>query len=496
MSCERACVYCVASYSPFICIAFPGISAIGIEALTSSFNITTDVSQKAAFNGAVGFTRADSLRAIEECVGFKEFSAESDAIIATLTRWCDGFLFSPQLDANEGMLQPAMVVQLLDAVLALNDKSRLHELLERWIPSSAGAAMPDRELMDYYAPSAAMATLLPKVFLGKALVVPAPLADISVQQQIVACTPAVLCVESDLLALALQGFDEPSAFFFAKEDDPVSLSEAEGTIVRTLFYEGLLTHAAKPCSGLRVSNDYMQQRFFDKFAQHLTSDLTLLKAAEDFILRGTTKGLEAALSASSAPGLIWQGVYKWLELDCSQRLRLLLSVASQSTHFRWYLEEPTLRFRVDGSETCGRTDISGVHVSGRRVVHVEVKHVHAVWDLEAFSLQIDGTFNPKNATHQVALMRFAKHLQRMKTADLLALKLLKTSIKRVDTARDVLAGAEEQARDYARGWAKSHAGHSDPPQLDSYAAIVFGPLRWVIVPVSIYECASVGSVRA
>ena len=237
--------------------------------------------------------------------------------------------------------------------------------------------------------------------------------------------------------------------------------------------------------GLRVSNDFMQQYFLDKFAQHLAADPTLLLAAEGLVLHRSTKALETALAVSCTPGLIWQGVFTWYEFDCSQRLRLLLSIASQSTRFRWTLEESAQRLRAGSSTaTAGRTDISGVHSSGRRIIHIEMKQVHLVWDLKEFQASIGGFFNEKNTEHQKALLGYAKHLQYVKVEDLLALKLHEKSVKGVETARDVLDDAMEQARDYARGWVQSRAQSAPPlPQLDLYAAVSFGPLRWVIVPV-------------
>jgi len=73
-------------------------------------------------------------------------------------------------------------------------------------------------------------------------------------------------------------------------------------------------------------------------------------------------------------------------------------------------------------------------------------------------------------------MEFAGQLRRTKTEELLALKLHKSSIKGVNTAGDVLSGATEQAREYARGWTKDRAQSLGPlPQLDLYAAVAFGP---------------------
>ena len=105
---------CMCSYYLNARALSAGISAVGLEAMTTAFNVTTDLSQKPAFNAAVGFTRADTLHAITECIGYAEDSPESIAILATLTRWCDGYLFAAKLDAEEGMYQSVMVVQLLD----------------------------------------------------------------------------------------------------------------------------------------------------------------------------------------------------------------------------------------------------------------------------------------------------------------------------------------------------------------------------------------------
>ena len=110
--------------------------------------------------------------------------------------------------------------------------------------------------------------------------------------------------------------------------------------------------------------------------------------------------------------------------------------------------------------------------------------MHLVWDLEAFKATVGGHFNAKSPAHQNALLEFARGLRRTSTVELLALKLQKSSIKGADTAGDVLCGAMEQARDYARGWMKDRAQSVAPlPELDLYVAVAFGPLRWVVVPV-------------
>lgn len=243
--------------------------------MTTAFNITTDLSQKPTFNAVVGFTRADTLRAIDECAGFAEGSEESSAILATLTRWCSGYLFAAKLDAHEGMYQPAKVVQLLAAVLSERDKP-MAQVLEQWVPSYEAAAEPGRELMDYYAPSAAMVSLLPKLVSGRPLAGPRPLVALSVLQQVSAAAPAAagMTAAAALQAVAAVNFDALT---------PVDLTETESTIVRTLFYEGLLTHTAGQVVGLHASNEFMRQNFFGKFSQQLAADSTLLKAAERFI---------------------------------------------------------------------------------------------------------------------------------------------------------------------------------------------------------------------
>jgi hypothetical protein len=454
-----------------------------MDVMTTAFNITTDLSQWPAFNAAIGFTRADTIRAIAECVGHAAGSPESSAILATLTRWCDGYLFASKLDASEGMYQSVMVVQLLGEVFKERDRTMapLTSLLARWVPSLSVAAQPDRELMDYYAPSAAMSLLLPKLVSGTPLAVPTPLAALSVTQQAQATMPASS-------ALSAHAFNTAAlkALATAARDGlaPVDLTHTESILVRTLFYEGLLTYTAGQSNGLRVSNEFMQQYYVDKFAQHLAANPTLLKAAEGFILRGNTKALENALQASCAPGLIWQGVFKWLEFHCSQRLQLLLSVASQSTHFRWAMEAPKQRIRSDGSKSPRRTDVSGTHSSGMRAIHIEVKQVHLVWDLDALRIKLGGDFDEKSPAHHKALLEFAKQVRHLTFDDLLALRLHKS--KELATARNVLDDAMEQARDSARGWIKSREESGIPlPQLDVYAAVAFGPLRWVIVPVSL-----------
>lgn len=268
-----------------------------------AFGITTDLSQKPAFNEAVGFTRADALRAISDCVGYAEGSPESTAILATLTRWCDGYLFAAELDAIEGMYQSGMVVQLLDAVLARRDKTTASLLgfLVGWAPTSdLVAVVRDRKLLDYYAPSAAMATLLPKLVSGRPLAVPTPLTELSVIDQVLAAAVDAPSARgskaTDLEALASTTGTLDVAV-------PIDLTDAENTIVRTLLYDGILTHAPGHVNGLRVSNDFVQQLFVDKFCpapRDCDTPLQNLKAAENFILGGSTEALEAALCTPAA----------------------------------------------------------------------------------------------------------------------------------------------------------------------------------------------------
>jgi len=83
------------SLGPFSLVqSLAGISAVGLEAMATAFNITIDLSQTPAFNAAVGFTRADTLRAITECVGYAPGSpgelchpCDANAVVRRVLVW-------------------------------------------------------------------------------------------------------------------------------------------------------------------------------------------------------------------------------------------------------------------------------------------------------------------------------------------------------------------------------------------------------------------------
>mgnify|MGYP001077762224 CR=1 FL=1 len=174
----------------------------------------TDASQLAELNGAVGFSRDDVSRAIVECTGYKARSKEHAAIVATLTRWCDGYLFADGLKAADGMFQSFMVVQVLAAVKEQH-RGELLGFLARWAPAVPLEAEPEASLMEYYAHSAALLPQLQRLT-GPGLTIPAPaLGALSVATRVATATTKSV-------------------------DD----TREAATIVRTLYHQGLLTHAA------------------------------------------------------------------------------------------------------------------------------------------------------------------------------------------------------------------------------------------------------------
>lgn len=429
--------------------------------MTSAFNIVTDVSQHRALNGAVGFSRDDVSRAIVECTGYEVGSDEHAAIMATLTRWGNGYLFANRLAASDGMYQSVMVVQLLNAVKDL-PREEVQGFLAGWVPTVPLQEEPESALMDYYAPSAALLPLLQRLT-GPGLSIPAP-------------TLNALSVEARVAAASAESADD---------------ERAAATIVRTLYYEGLLTHtaAAKSDAGagtgyadpsLRVPNDNMQRRYFARVSAHLRRDDTIVAAARKFITSGTCAPLETMLASVCRAGLHGPAVRVWTDVHVSQRLAMAL-MAAHDTGYTWTLEAPVPRVGAERAST-GRADVRGVSRNDSRHVLIEVKQVNVAYDLVLF--QPD-----RRLPHDANLVANAEQLATMSAAKLRALALAKSSIKVTaaaaaglpvpSTAGDIVDGAKAQVGEYAAGWLQQHAG-APGKVLDTYVAVAFGPLRWHI----------------
>lgn len=416
--------------------------------MSGAFNIATDASQNLALNGAVGFSRDDVSRAIVECTGYDAGSDEHAAIVATLTKWGNGYLFAPELTAESGMYQSVMVVQLLNAVKEL-PRDRVLGFLASWEPSVPLQAEPDRALMDYYAPSAALLPLLEQLTgPGKSIPAPGTLNALSLADQVAAAAASTPTVS------------------------------ARDAIVRALFYEGLLTHTPMVAGAgyappqLRVPNNNMQRRFFDRFVEHLRKNDGMVRAVEKFIVRGECGPLERVLAKASAPALIAKAVQSWYELHVSQRLAMALTTAEVTTGFRWAQEVPFARVSATQAEG-GRTDVYGVSSDKMRHIIIEAKQIHMTFDIEGFPTA-RGVLND------------ARTVARMSESTLLALKLKLSSIKVKEggasppgTAGDVVAAAKVQVSEYAEGWRRAYAGQPGAV-LDTYVAVACGPLRYVI----------------
>ena len=330
-----------------------------------------------------------------------------------------------------------------------------------------------------------MRQLLPRLISAADIPVPLPLRQLTVLDQVVAAARSEVPRFSVVAPFAPVGETAPDVIGLAGSIADVSLSlltasldenamvpdVRQETLIRTLFYEGLLTFSLGK-STLRVPNNSVHQFFVSRFAAHLSANTNCTSTAEGFILRGHTDELRTQLLRLTRPGLIGQSISSWYEFHASQRLRLLLECASSTIRFRcqWSLEHSTTRVRVGGRITSGRADIVGR--GPRRCIYIEVKQVNVYFDMAVFTQRLAS----KTGTELHAeLLRCANVLVDMSDGDLLNLQIKESSVKRVATASAVRDEAVQQAQDYARGWCSAFDAEET---LCLYVAISFGPLRW------------------
>jgi hypothetical protein len=460
-------VACYCSKMPTLRTPFrfcTGISPVGLECMTAAFNCFTDISQDASMNAAIGFSSTDVSDAIKSCLGLPVRCLEHAAVLSCLTRWGDGYGFAANLD--QGMFQSTLVVQLLRELAQRPPQISLDTFLSQWTPPSA--LQLDRALMNYYAPSAAMTKLLPRLLANSAIPVPTPLWNVAVMDQVAAGElPKDFRISAASTAVSASEVSM-RPFNGALIVDTVQLDAGQNALIRTLFYEGILTFE-QGRSSLRVSNDAIRLSFLDHIAAHLRKDMSCLAAAEDFILRGNWAPLATQLTRLTRPGLIGQGVPGWYECHASQRLLLLLTCASVSTSFRWMPERSVPRIRVNGSRVDGAVDLCGTGLL--RSIFIEVKQVNVRFDIAAFSARLGAK---RGAAQNNEMLACANDLVNLSDAALLDLAICPDSIKQCETARSVRDSAVLQAQDYARGWLPTQAGEA----LSLYVAISFGPLRW------------------
>lgn len=231
--------------------------------MAATFNIYRDVSQAPEFNGLVGFSGADVTRAIVECTGYANGSAEHDAIVETLTRCGGAYRFAKDLPEDAGMYQPAMVSQLL-ADLKGWPHATLLESLRHWVPSAPLLHVGHgNAVLDYHASPVALPPLL-WLLTTPCLQAPPVLNTLTLEDQAAAA----------------------AATSYSKH--------VQDTLARTLYFEGLLTHL--PGSGDSVSatpmlcppSQTLQRAYFDRL-----SEFTTMPGMMDTI----TKALDAVSAA-------------------------------------------------------------------------------------------------------------------------------------------------------------------------------------------------------
>lgn len=512
------------------CPPSAGISPVGLEAMASSFNCAFDLSALAPFNGAVGFSEADVRRAVVECLGYAMGSREQRFVVDTLKQWANGYRFAAGLSSTKSMYQSAMVLQLLTELSATNWETRLHGVklqrwLSSWIPSGAVGTEVEDQLLAYYSHSGGMDRLLPQLVASerRAIAPPHPLSALRVEEQVAAAhLPAAPGARDQVLLDAwavaatepLRGdigssssssvatFSTEGADAEAEAASHLAAAQAaEKTLLRTLYFDGLVTHAVHGSAagaGLLVPTNSMRRRFVDRFARVLRADPRKPRAVDAFLLRGETEDLQASLADVCRRGLSKAGLLSWSEHHYAERLVLLLSASSLSS-FRWQRQEPTPRL-YSKSNPCypGFADIVGT--SGAGNIIIEVNQVNVAFDLErehmetSLSERIRDTATllqqqfPRAQPHGVKELAVAEALSTLPEESLLSVRISKpvggSGLRRQLTIEQLQAEGAAQVQQYARGWARKNK-HLPSKGLRLYTAVAVGPLRWLLrsVPV-------------
>jgi hypothetical protein len=85
-----------------------GVSPITLDALTSGFNITDNISTNPVFHNLMGFTHAETLKMLEKAAIPAE---KQGAIMSDLTDWYDGYKFAENVE--ERLFNPDMLLYFL-----------------------------------------------------------------------------------------------------------------------------------------------------------------------------------------------------------------------------------------------------------------------------------------------------------------------------------------------------------------------------------------------
>lgn len=503
---------------------------MGVDVMTTAFNCVTDVSHWTSFNSAVGFTEGDVRRAVAECLGYPAESHAAQLIVDTLRRWGNGYRFAAGLGATAGMFQTAMVTQLLGRLRGELAQTRnghdpvpLANWLRSWAPEGAVSIEPEQQLLAYFTRSGAMDSLLPKLVSStkQPIAVPVPLSTLRVEQQLQAATVPVSPARTAAMlsnwaqavagstggegvegspraatagdgadaAVGAAGSMAGSSALNVREwelaeqfDGLLNAHElAEQTLVRTMYFEGLLTHvdSASGHTGLRVPNQAMQSRFVKRFAGVLAAYSHMSQAVDAFLLRGKTASLQRVLANVCRHGLSVPVLKAWHEFHCSERLALLLNTSS-GIRFEWQREQRVQRIAAGSSSGYqGYADIVGR--SGRRIIIIEVKQVNLAWDVNLNDNSELKKLMPADSNAKLPL-KLASAVTKLSDEQLLRLAISKPTGESLAPRRQLTVAqlqkeAAEQAREYARGWQEAHGTHSS---LELYTAVAVGPLRWLL----------------
>jgi hypothetical protein len=356
-----------------------------------------------------------------------------------------------------------------------------------------------------------MDMLLPKLVSSghHPIAVPEPLSELRLEQQLEEAGP----VRSD-------GGSTPAA---AANVDHIAAAElAEQTLVRAMYFEGLLTplktHLSSAACGCLISR--CGDRFIGRFAAFLAADPQKPRAADAFLLDGKTTLLQAALTDLCRKGLSSKVMQSWSDCHCAERLLVLLSTASSRTSFRWRREVPMGRVYAEGGRRYrGFADIVGM--SGNRTIIIVVKQVNVLLDLNRADVeeelqqcvrtaagdlhkQLRLQFGDAATQQQLAdadALAAAEALARLPEEQLLRVPLTKPNdaarmIRMLTAAQRKLDGdarrkltvaqlqdkAAPQAQQYGRGWQRENRRHSESSNitLELYSAMAGGPLRWLV----------------
>lgn len=462
--------------------------------MTAAFNCATNVSEMEEFNSAIGFTEEDVRRAVVECLGYPVGSPEQQHIVDTLRLWGNGYRFAAMLDSAAGMFQTVMVTELLTAIRCKKSQAPLERWLRSWVPSGAVGTEPEKQLLAYFTRCGAMDTLLPKLVSSdkQPISTPIPLGSLGVEQQLeVVRIPAASSRDAVLLSnwahadAGQEQGDGGSTSAAPPAAAAVALSDAEQTLVRTLYFEGLVTHADDAAGGLRVPNQAMRGRFVERFAAFLAADPQVPRAVDAFLLHRETALLQAALADVCRHALSYDVLRTWYEYHCAERLRLLLS-ATSSTSFRWRWEEPMRRVSADRRKDYhGFAEIVGR--SGARTMIIEVKQVNVVWDLNhSNDSELQKLIDSIPDQVQPRQLAAAQALACLSEEQLLRVPITKlitesdgAKARRHLTVAKLQAEAAEQVQEYARGFQLDNA-HQPSSSVELYTAIAAGPLRWLV----------------